>query len=261
VSGRQGGPDLTGAGDSAVALGVHGQGAIVLDRGGVAAEEGLVSDDAEGEDVLAREASGDLPEHRVDALGRHVRGGADDGADLGEGLGVSLGGGDAEIDQFHAGGVTGVLEKRVRDQDVLGLDVAVNDAVVVELTEGLRDVEEDGLAGRAVAAQVAEHGLEFEALDHLHGDRQDTEGRIFMNAVASDHGGVPLGEPGEGLGLAPDALDHGGRGAPDRDDLEGERGPRGLAAGTERKRLPDRALTPLAELLIQRELRDPGTLV
>src|ERR1700674_5970883 len=108
------------------------------------AGEHLVEQDAQGEDVGSRR-------HRLTPglLGRRVRHGAEQGAGPGPGLvGILLPPGDAEIDELRTplGG----------DQDVLGLEVAVDDAVRMNGREPLDHLErqiEEVVEGKALRGE------------------------------------------------------------------------------------------------------------
>ena len=121
------------------------------------ARQHLVEEDAERPDVRAR--VGPLA---AQLFGRKIDGRADDHADLRHGL-AGLGAGDAEIQQLD-------LPAR-GDLDVVRLDVAVDDAVLVDVFEGLADFLEhvERLVERELA-QLADALGERLAVHVLHDD-------------------------------------------------------------------------------------------
>ena len=153
--------------------------------------------DAEGEDVCAvvEGACGDL-------LRRHVGGSAHDHA----GLGVACGGAGfifrAELgDLFGEAKIEHLDAALVVDHDVGGLEVAMDDSLVVRGREGVgkrvADVD-DLVGGQAVSGDDAVERL---ALDELHGEEVDAAG--LFNGVDGDN--VGMVERGDGASLTLEA--------------------------------------------------------
>jgi hypothetical protein len=117
---------------------------------GAFAGEQLIEDHAAREQVAA-------PVDRLagELLGRHVRDGAEHRAELGELGGVELG--DAEIGDFDAA---------VGEQDdVGGLDVAMDDAALVRVLQGAQQLAHDAARlGQRERAAVVEQALQVAAL-------------------------------------------------------------------------------------------------
>ena len=176
------------------------------------AREHLVEDDAERVDVapLGRRLAGRL-------FGGDVLGAADDAARLREaGAGEDLG--DAEVGQLE--------DAIVADEDVRRLEIAMDDAVIVDMLEGRADLEGDvdGVAPRELAAHVDEV-VEPASLDELHG--VPVMPVLVAGVVELDD--VRMRELGERLDLAFEALEEAGvLGEIGGEDLEG-----GLSAGDE----------------------------
>ena len=172
-------------------------------REGADAVEGLVEGDGEGELVGAMVGG-----EAAMLLDGHVGGGAHDHARLGEARRARRGGGsgggawsDGEVG-FEGEAEVGDVGATVgADEDVVGLEVAVNDARVVGGLKpggGVAEGGDDLLgAGPLVAGPVTEVG----PVDELHGD-EDLAAKL-TDVVDGDDGGV--GELGESLGLAEEA--------------------------------------------------------
>ena len=170
-------------------LGQHLDGALTLE--GRLARQQLVEDRAEGEDV------GALVEiaqpHGL--LGRHVVRAADHVARPRQALVVGAPR-DPEVDEHR-------LAVRLADQDVGGLDVAVDDPVLVHVRERERDLL--GELERAGDGQLAAPGELVEGLaDDQLGDAVGVAS-ILAGALDREDVGV-RGELGESLDLAPEAL-------------------------------------------------------
>ncbi len=159
----------------------------------MAAVQALEQGDAEAELIRAgvRGLAAEL-------LGRHVaRGAADEVAERVRGLGAAAllePARQAEVGDAHAVGVV--------DEDVLGLEVAVGQAVGVGVDQGAaslaEDLEDRG-PGALPALDPVAQGL---AVDDLHGD----VGLLLVEASLVDLDDVGVIEPGHGAGLGQEAL-------------------------------------------------------
>jgi hypothetical protein len=175
---------------------------------GRSAVEALVQADAEAELVGERGAGG-----AAELLGGAVGGGAGEGAGAGEAgvevdehagaqglavwrrdVGVAvLREGEAEVDDADAAVVV--------DEHVVGLEVAVDEAVLVgggEALAGLAEHGEDLAPGPGFEVQP---DRERDALDELHGD----EDVVLVGADVVDRDDVGVREAGHRLGLAQEA--------------------------------------------------------
>ena len=176
----------------------HGLGAGLAVEG-PGARDHLVEHRAEGEQVRA--AVRGLAAH---LLGRHVVDGAQHRArrrqpgaraelhrDVGVGRGIGLDrAGQAEVQDLHPA--------VVGQEDVLGLEVAVDDALVVGGGQAAGDLAAvlGGLArGQRALEQAVAQGLALEQLGHQ-------EGRALLAAEIVDRQDVGVREGGDGLGLA-----------------------------------------------------------
>ncbi|MFO0607940.1 MAG: hypothetical protein U0324_32550 [Polyangiales bacterium] len=185
-----------------------GEGLVVAvaDEGGPAGE-GFEEDHPESPHVDARvEIAG-----AAALLGGHVAGGADDLAGAGEGPVGRVGAGDAEVDDARglaAGGVAG-------EEDVLGLEVAVDDAAAVGLGDALhRGRDERERLRRWERAAPFEHRAQRLAVEELVHDEQPHAVGVVAHVEHVDHVGVA--HLRRRLRLSQEALDAVGRGRPAR---------------------------------------------
>ncbi len=165
---------------------------------GVLAMEQLEREHAEGEDVALGAVALPLPEGGVEQLGREVVEGARHAALHGDRAGVVGRGGDAEVDELDARRVLRVGGEALADHHVLGLDVAVDDAGVVDVRERRGEVAQDPdpvPSPQRLGGHL--HG-ERAALDEVEGDAHDVVPQVLEVGVAAGVGG------------------RGGRGAPAR---------------------------------------------
>jgi hypothetical protein len=125
--------------------------------------------------------------------GRHVRGRADAGAGLGEIL-ERLVARDAEVHQLHAA--------LARQHDVRRLDVAVDDAAVVDVVERARDLQRDDRGEiERQPARALEQVVQVDARHVLHHDEQ----RAVLAVEVVDADDVLVLQRREALGLALEA--------------------------------------------------------
>ncbi len=186
-------------------FGLHGRLGVADEAGvhdgeGVGAGEGelagehLVEHDAEGVDVAAGVAA-----LAFDLLGGDVVGRAHALREVGVGEAARAGvGGDAEVDEADAIGVV--------DHDVFGLEVAVDDAVGVDVFERVGDAEGEfgGALGRELA-ELVEDAAEELAFDPLH----DHVG-LRLAGGGEDLHDAGVVEAGADVGFALEALVGGG---------------------------------------------------
>ena len=131
----------------------------------------------------------------LDLLGRHVLGRPDHDAGAGQAARPAREG-DSEI---HDPDVPLAV-----DHDVLGLEVAVDDADPVGLVQALGDLAADGDGlGLGQVARAADEALEVLAADELHGD----EGRESLLADVEHAADVAVGDLAGELDLVPETLD------------------------------------------------------
>ena len=198
----EGGADIEGEGEN---------GGVSIPRVG----RGGTGDD--GGDFVAGLAGEEMAED--DAEGVEIAEGGGDGVGLfgaGEGGGgevrrvMAVGAGDAEVDDFDvAGGV---------DEDVVGFEVAVNDAVEVGVVDGIAGVEEEVefLACRECAG---EGGDGLGAFDVFH---DEEVGPVGGGAGVEEAGDVGMFEAGEDGAFAVKEIDEaGGEGGGDEFDGDG----------------------------------------
>ena len=124
-----------------------------------------------------------------DLLGRHVRGRPERDARRRHARRALHGDvRDAEVEQLGDHRPAGV-----RQEDVLGLDVAMHDASPVGVSDGLDDRHQDpggGVEGEPLAAARSEVGTEVLALEELL-DEEGNAGRVFSYVEDVDDVGVP----------------------------------------------------------------------
>ena len=168
-------------------------------------------------------------------LGAHVAGRAEELAGPGQagpGQQVGVGGaGHAEVEHFR---LSGLLH-----EDVGGLQVAVDDALVVGVLHRVAHPRHQAHAGAEVEAVAAGVLVQGQAADELH-----REERL---AVVGEAGLVDLRDagvvqPAQDLGLVGEALEERGRGEAGADDLEGDSAARAVLL-----RLVDGAHAALAQ--------------
>jgi hypothetical protein len=161
------------------------------------AREHLVEQDAEGEDVAAR-----VDRVAPGLLGRHVGERPHDRALEGAVAPAPRGGvrvprrreaGEAEVEHLH--------ETALGQHDVAGLDVPVDDAVLVRVGEGLRHLPRNGHQGRRLQAPALEHLGERPAPHVLHRDVGDIRpvALPFPHVVDDGHVGMVEGRGDPGL--------------------------------------------------------------
>jgi hypothetical protein len=152
---------------------------------------------------------GPLPAHLLRA---HVRGRAEDGALAGEAL-LLLGPlhrrvelGEAEVEDLGEQPPLFILG----EEDVLGLEIAVDDGGAVGLGQAAADLGGDGHRGLAVEEADLGHPL----VERVAGEQlEHQEGRpVFEAAGVVDVADVGAVDGGGGAGLAEEALDDDGRG-------------------------------------------------
>ena len=74
--------------------------------------------------------------------------------------------GEAEVGNFDGAGLG--------EQDVFRLDVAVDDAAVVGVLQGITDLRDDGEGGVGIEARGGEELAEGEAVKVFHGEEEDS---------------------------------------------------------------------------------------
>ncbi len=146
----------------------------------MAAGEHAIDEEADGPDVDA----GRDRRRRVGLLGCHVERRADGGGRARFRKPISAEGRDAEVEELDVEALV-AAPPRTREEDVLGLEIAVDDSRGVCGREGVRERTEDGdafLEGETVAA--IEQRAEIFAVEVLHRQPRQLEG--FVDA-GSDH--------------------------------------------------------------------------
>ncbi len=170
-------------------------GDLVEDRHEVVGVEGpLAREQLEEHAAHAEEVAAPVDLGPLHLLGRHVVGGAHDVAGARHG-----GGGEAGHPEVHD------LHRAVLvDEDVRGLDVAVNDALLVRVGQAGQHRGDDRDLALHVEGGLAAHGLlEVLALQELHGDVGRAIG-VVVEVENRDH--VGMGHLGHGLRFALEAL-------------------------------------------------------
>ena len=188
------------------ALVLHGDAQRRLTLEGHPPRRHLEQDDAEGVDV------GPLIDVRpFDLLGSHILGRPDEGATVGEALGLG-GAGDAEI---HDPGASLAI-----DHDVGRLEVPMDNSQPVGFRKAVADLSGDRQGpGRGKRTHHLDDALEIVARDELHGDVIDP----LAVPQVEDATDVLMGDPPGQLELIAEALDHllvGAERGPE--DLEGD---------------------------------------
>ncbi len=193
--GRDGGVDGGGGGGVLHGALHEGDEDVVSLEGELTGEE-LEEHEAEGVDVGAR-----VEGVALGLLGGHVLGGADGGAQLGafaldDGGVLSEGLGDAEVEDL--GEVSDACDGF--EDDVGGLEVAVDDVAAVGLLEACGDLDEDAEgASQLDGVVLPEELLQGAPGDELH---DEEEGAVGLFAEVEDGDDVGVSEPGEDAGLA-----------------------------------------------------------
>ena len=199
------------------------------------ARQELVGDDSGGVEVGARV---DVLAERL--LGRHVVGGPERDAGLGQrvagaaglGLGVAHQLGDAEVEELDDVALL-VRGAGVDEHDVVGLEIAVDDALAVRVRQRLQHLPHDDERARrpdALLGDLAERAPR----DELHGEE---ERAVVERAEVDDADDVRVREEARRVRLALEAL----RDLGDAPETGEQRLHREVLAGGEVRRLVDRA--------------------
>src|SRR6185503_10950399 len=190
------------------------------DPGGVALFLELVGEHAEGEDIALGPVGGFFPEASIEELGGEELDGPDHGSGRGDRGRVHRGRGDPEVDELDGGRVLRAGEEGPIDHHVLRLDVAVDEASLVDVAERVGEVAEDLGAEGLGERLVVDEGGEGAALDEIEGKADDVAVEVLEERVAAGERGV--GEASEDTGLAAEAIDLAGADEVEGDQLEGD---------------------------------------
>ena len=195
----------------------HGVGAIV----GHVTTDQFEHHDAEGVDISA--GCDALKPHGL--FWRHIVRSSEGDASLGELLLRALQAGEAEVEDLRD--LFAVLI--VDEEDILGLEIAVDDAALVGLSQGAGDASRD--IDDALERELAAHLLgDGEPIKVLH--RHVEDAGVFIDAAVEEHDDISVIHPGDGFGLTQEAI------ADDRvghvvvfEDLKGNSSPDGFLDG------------------------------
>lgn len=225
--------------DAFVEVGAGGRCAEAAE--GEFASEHFVEYDAEGIDIGAVIDQGGI----LELLGRHVVRCAEGCAGAGESDGTFFftdDFGDAEVGDLHAS--AGV------EEDVFGLDIAVEDAFLVGVLKCVADFWDDG-EGFGGGEFAHAHGLaKVEAIDEFHDEVIEAAGV----AEVMDHDDIRMIEAGEDAGFAHEAL----REVRISAEFFGEKLEGDFAAEMELARFIDEAHAAAADEFENLELREDG---
>ena len=108
---------------------------------------------------------------------------------------------DAEIEHLHEVGVRVLLD----EHDVVGLEVAMDDAGVVRLLERDRDLAHDVERTRGLDRPLRDHFVERDTLDVFEDEKERAVGEL---AEVGRRGDVRMLDPRRGLGFATKAPEH-----------------------------------------------------
>ncbi|ELS53750.1 putative Serine/threonine protein kinase [Streptomyces viridochromogenes Tue57] len=154
-------------------------------QGGAAAERRTAGDQLVEEDSGAVDVDGGRLRAALGGLGRDVRGGADELVGAGQARGVGEAG-DAEVGQHRVHPAAVLLQ-----QDVGGLQVAVDDAVGVAGGEGVGDLGgQQGGGDRGEGAVLAQVAVQVGTFDEVH----DQGEQIALDDQVADPDDVRVGQ-------------------------------------------------------------------
>ncbi len=167
-------------------------------EGGTAAERGTAGDQLVEEDAGAVDVDRGGLRAALGGLGRDVRGRADELVGAGQARGVGEAG-DAEVGQHRVHLAAVLLE-----QDVGGLQVAVDDAVGVAGGEGVGDLRgEQGGGHRGEGAVLAQIAVQVGAVDEVHDQSQ----QLTLDDQVTDPDDVRVGQAQQDGALPQEAHD------------------------------------------------------